>query len=107
MFVFVVTTAATGLMSNPIGVLTPMVISGTTGVLIQMLIHTQVPQEQSVRQAIQMAIRGEHQAIGMTIRGNHQAMGTTILGNLQATLIQAMIILGIPFGAGNLDEFAE
>ena len=95
-----VTSAATEPMFGLTIVLTPMVISGTTGALIQMLIHTQVLQEQDARRAIQVAIRGGHPVTPIPV--------TPIpVTPIPVTLIRATIALGGRFGTGDLIRFGE
>lgn len=75
-----------------------MVISGTIGAHIQILIPTQVSEGQNVCRVIQIGILGEHQVIV----GAARVTGTAIHGPFQATLIPAIAPLGVTVGAGDL-----
>ena len=100
-----VTSAATEPMFGLTIVLTLMAIFGTIGALIQMLIHTQVPQEQDARQAIQAAIRGGHLLTPIPVTPIPVTPIPVTL--FRATLIRATIALGGRFGAGDLIRFGE
>ena len=95
-----VTSAATEPMFGLTIVLTLMAIFGTIGALIQMLIHTQVPQEQDAHQATQAAILGGHLLTPIPVT----PIPVTLF---RATLIRATIALGGRFGAGDLIRFGE